>query len=1162
MTNTYRTYEGVMLKRVWELLHPYPEVVGGKVTEDSFVVTIGGIWERLELQKNVQIDPRYLDPAEFYRRTHFTEAMRTILPQVIQRLNGEDAQSVYHLRVGMGGGKSHTLLLLYYLARHSEKVAPILRSEGIAQAAPKARVVVIDGMRIQALFGFPYPDGIRVRTIWGLLFRQLGVYEEYKALDDWKEVPTVPLLRDALSKEPTIILIDELTFYTENVRTSTTWSNKVQLFLQALTAAVKETKNSVLVVTTPMRIYEESYKIVAPILDRYSKPFLIASGTEYKQIRRRALFQDDFTLLKQDITDLTQEYVSNYTTYLPKRTGLSEEAIHDNYPFHPFVDTTLLKLKNHQAFQEIRDELRFLAGLTYSVYKARPNDAYQITIGHAELTDQYVKAGTIAKLQDPILVARLDDDLTRMNEIGEAEMRLLASRVLTTIVLNSLSSATPLEQGVTKEDVIYALLTPDSRPEMIEKGLAECRRVLRFINQVGDRYVFGSPNLNKLTDDYLTKVEQDRSLRGRWWDKIKKELDSWKDSAYKNYLRDRRERKAPPLLTESNILLWPSSSELIPDDRSTKLVLLDYQLPLSSILTPEALSQEEEDAEITTRVASDGKEAAQVAKEFYENYGRSSRDYKNTVFFLVADRALTEKGGPIDHAKRLIAIEEMLKDRENLETLIGDTGIKSIEQMQSDTKKDLIPSCITVYRYLLYPSGEGLETIELGEERRIPSDLIQIVEDKLKGQAQKILDKIGPQDLLTRYWPQGENRPEVQKVIDGFYRRPELELISDKSIAEEAIRAAIKEGRLVYEEGTNIYYKREPLRLEPNAILLKDAEVITLTFEAVDERNIPQDIRITVDDKDTRLTPYTLSDLKGNIHKIEPEILSGFEFLGWDDGPKDLVRTPSWEYNQTLRLLIKQKITPPPQDITLVISSVNVANNATLRISTWFDDQEYATPYRTKVTKDSTHTIKVQTPEGLLFENWSDNIGSPERTLTCDIDTALIARFKPLTIGTRLWQGTIELQKSYEAFKEQQQEELNQVKLELNLDYASYLKYSGAIGALIKLQHQVNIIAIGGSKLGLNQFNVQMAGISDKTSLMNSSITQLRDYLENVSLALTLQLKEYQRLSEVVSLEALQALRQAPGDLKYQVQLRGAQAREEKPKRTMDSLMGEFMKEG
>ncbi|MBS7610447.1 DUF499 domain-containing protein, partial [Candidatus Bathyarchaeota archaeon] len=315
----------------------------------------------------------------------------------------------------MGGGKSHTLLLLYYLIRYGEKVSPFLRAEGIvaseAEVPSNARVVIIDGTRIQPFFGVRYPDGSLVKTPWGLLLKQLGFYDAYKMLDAWREVPFVPILREALSIAPTLILMDELTFFMDMVRADETQSNRMQEFLQALTAAVSETKGCALVVTTPIGVYEEAARLLSKLLDRYSRPMILASGGEYKQIRKRALFQDDLRRLQEEASSLGDEYRAYYATHLPGFVAQAEEAILENYPFHPFVDATVLKLKNNRAFQEVRDELRFLAGLVYSVYNAKPPDAYMISIGYADLKDQYVRAGTIAKLQNPVLVSRLDNDL-------------------------------------------------------------------------------------------------------------------------------------------------------------------------------------------------------------------------------------------------------------------------------------------------------------------------------------------------------------------------------------------------------------------------------------------------------------------------------------------------------------------------------------------------------------------------------------------------------------------------------------------------------------------------------------------------------------------------------------------------------------------------------
>ncbi|MBS7610446.1 hypothetical protein KEJ19_07840, partial [Candidatus Bathyarchaeota archaeon] len=239
----------------------------------------------------------------------------------------------------------------------------------------------------------------------------------------------------------------------------------------------------------------------------------------------------------------------------------------------------------------------------------------------------------------------------------EPGIRDAARRVLATIALNSLAAETYLQMGVTEDEILYALLNPDLSPAILRKALADCGRKLWFLNIMDGRWVFGSPNLTKLLDDYLQKVERDRSFRGLWWDVITKELSEWKVSAYKAYLKEAKEKKEKPLfLSEGNIYLWPGRSEEIPDDRSIKLVLLDYYLPLSSVVPHEYLSEEERTSIIITRVASNKDEAFKAAKDFYESYGKSPRTYKNTVFFLVAERALVEKDGPVKYAKQLLAL--------------------------------------------------------------------------------------------------------------------------------------------------------------------------------------------------------------------------------------------------------------------------------------------------------------------------------------------------------------------------------------------------------------------------------------------------------------------------------------------------------------------------
>jgi hypothetical protein len=52
----------------------------------------------------------------FFRKTYVTGGMKTLLRQGLQRLSGTSGQAVFELKQAMGGGKTHSMLALGYLA--------------------------------------------------------------------------------------------------------------------------------------------------------------------------------------------------------------------------------------------------------------------------------------------------------------------------------------------------------------------------------------------------------------------------------------------------------------------------------------------------------------------------------------------------------------------------------------------------------------------------------------------------------------------------------------------------------------------------------------------------------------------------------------------------------------------------------------------------------------------------------------------------------------------------------------------------------------------------------------------------------------------------------------------------------------------------------------
>jgi len=94
----------------------------------------------------------YRDPAQFFARTCFTRALREHAGMVLRRLSGrtDNTSPVLTLITQFGGGKTHTLTMLYHLATNGDAVAglngvaDLVREAGVG-SVPKAKVAVFVG---------------------------------------------------------------------------------------------------------------------------------------------------------------------------------------------------------------------------------------------------------------------------------------------------------------------------------------------------------------------------------------------------------------------------------------------------------------------------------------------------------------------------------------------------------------------------------------------------------------------------------------------------------------------------------------------------------------------------------------------------------------------------------------------------------------------------------------------------------------------------------------------------------------------------------------------------------------------------------------------------------------------------------------------------------
>ncbi len=968
----------------------------------------------------------------------------------------------------------------------------------------------------------------------GLLLRLLN-YSDYEKYDTWDAVPSVEVLRDALSTHPTLILVDELSNYAENVRSDENKGAKLQAFLQNLTTAVHETSNAILIVATPVGAFEPGYNLIAGILNRYAKPLVLAKGGEYKRIRRRALFQDDFSLLEREIMEVTLEMCEEIRRNLPDAAANCEKSFSDNYPFHPAVDTTVLKLKSSEHFQEVRDELRFLASLVYSVFRRRPDDAHVILIGHADLRDDYVRGGTISKLKNPLLVTRLDQDLERMSEVEDEVIRTLMERVYSTIVLNSLTTNVPTRRGSTEEEIVFALLTPETPAELIRRAIRLVGEKMWFVSLKDDRWVFGEPNLMKVFNEFLNLIDNIPELKGKWWDEVREVLEkAVLGNAWKGYTGS---VKGPlRIFRREAVKIWPSSSREIEDDDRPKLILVDYRFG--------------EDA--PSRTANTPEEAALVVKDLYENYGDRPRRYKNTVFFLVADRNLVERDGPVHYAKALLALTEMEKRRDELKSMIGQSGLNRIKDMKRDVALKLEQSSHSVYRFLVFPSREGLSAVELGEERRDITRFLTEVDKKLKEDVRKVLEKVDPEALMDKYWPKGKSRLEVRELIDSFYQRPELELVISVDEIKKAIREAAEQGLLVYTSKGRYFYREDPGGVDLNAVLDREVEEVRLTIRATfDGEDVVAQVKV---DGEVYDTPYVLTGLKGSTKQVSLLVPKGFEFVGWSDGVPEERRDVQLQEGELIALLEKVKKAPPTK-FKLRVTAKDSKRNEPITIKVAINGEVQDTPATYEGVKEERVVVEVVDTGQYEFGGWADGVRATRRELTLLDDIPLIAILKPPKRGakSRKWDLRFEdVCKWFDKFKEYEISKLSMKVLNVPPDVVT--KVMGPLSLLFK--QGIDFTYSSTVKWEGNGISIttEVSGEGSSLGLFRNYLNQIRDYVEEFELQIKADLRQSMLLNDIVESKALEALKGLKGYLSIRMTFVEAEPQERPVKELIDDF--------
>jgi len=391
------------------------------------------------------------DPLEFFNRTHFTDNMKTLAIKVLLSLLGiksetvggrkyEVSSNLILLPSDLGGGKTHSLILLYHLIKllketsSKEEVVSKLRvlDEDIAEFVYKQwdslkkvspNVVVID-CKYSDLAPSPVKPievaGRRIKTLWGYLGYELGRYDVVRNADERETAPYANEIQELLNGSKAVVLMDEIGRYYDQ---SGLEPSKISAFLMNLAEALSKynIREVAVVISLPYEVRGRSVDIKRS-MEYVHRPELVSAissvltrpnveiikpvgGRDLAEILRKRIFAYDkgkFERLASEFVakELTREYPTQVRKVLEERGFW--KAVKETYPFHPEFLNVLEKLAYRLPYlQRTRDAIKIavntVLALKEGLFKALDDEVALIMPYHIPIFVSEALDGTILR---------------------------------------------------------------------------------------------------------------------------------------------------------------------------------------------------------------------------------------------------------------------------------------------------------------------------------------------------------------------------------------------------------------------------------------------------------------------------------------------------------------------------------------------------------------------------------------------------------------------------------------------------------------------------------------------------------------------------------------------------------------------------------------------
>jgi hypothetical protein len=789
-----------------EVVTLHPDVLSEDFSEDIFALDLGPLADR-----NANVPAVYRDPEHFFRASYLTSGLRSLLEDVLSRLGGGAGGRVLKLITPFGGGKSHTLAALFHAANARDALDVIPEGKSLPRPG-KANVAVFDGQFVDATHGKKIPGTeMHAQTMWGWIAWSLGREKGYELLreqDQTRVAPGGDEILELLKDGPNLILLDEVLNYLISAGgvkvEKTTLRDETLTFLQRLTVAVGNTKNTALVFSLQSSKRESLEYInllqtvdhLAARKDQRREP---VEGNEVLSVIQRRLLaklpdaedaSPAATAYQEVFTQMRRAYAqSSAEAQQAEEDGLAlRDRIRAAYPFHPeLIGLMRERWAAIPDFQRTRGALRFLAACLRACHREGrsrtvlgPADVpmYDAEVRQAFFKEVGQQADFQAVLEHDLVGAnararRIDN--RRAKETPAEAGKYHATRLATAILMYSFGGLRreegkeTLPPGIVEQELLSVCVGPDLDSTTALACLKELKEQCLYLHFDGVRYCFKKdPNVTLLVEQEADSVGRDEGrVRRKIKDMIEERLGGYHET-----------------------IVWPEKSVEIPHDDPRFLIAY---MPLEFGGMPRKAQEEK-------------------ARELFEKYGDRPRKYRNGLGLAIpSDEQIEVLRRSVRY---LLAVEQVKHKAKQLNLTDEQKG--QLRERESTEESAAESALMRLYMEVwlprvenggisieaVVPGGRPLQTTLNGEKKAAIHERIM---ELIAAMYKKVFATTKPTKIVELF-KLGEGEPprlglRLAEVVEGFYSFLGFPRLMSQDAVRKAVACGVQESLLGYFSG-------------------------------------------------------------------------------------------------------------------------------------------------------------------------------------------------------------------------------------------------------------------------------------------------------------------------------------------------------------------------